>query len=111
MTLKLSRKRTQNIERIVAISFAVVCIIFCGSILAVWAFFTITAQQHLTKIQTALDETCGAGIVVAEMQYYDTEFSGYSSPQARCSVGSGEYTCECRLTPSPTPLMTQTPHN
>jgi hypothetical protein len=69
--------------------------------LIVLAIFIIPAQQNLTKIQAALDEICGAGAIVAEMRYYDMEFSGYYSPQASCSIGTGEYSCQCRLTSPP----------
>jgi hypothetical protein len=97
----MSRSRIHKTERIVLISFVLVCVVFCGLNLAVLAFFEIAALQNLPKIQAALDKTCGTGAIVAELQYYGHEFSDYSSPQASCFVGSGEYSCECRLTPTP----------
>lgn len=107
----MSRRLEKRIEKVVAITVVLLCIFFCGLILIFWAIFEIPAGQNLTKIQAALDETCGVGVVVAERRYYDHEFSGYYSPQASCFVGAGEYSCECRLTPSPTALVTQTPRD
>jgi hypothetical protein len=99
--MAISRRTEKRVVKIVSITVLVICLVYCGSVAAFLALIEVNTQQDLPKIRAALDQTCGAGVVQANREGYDWEFSGFYSVQADCQVdGRGGYTCVCH-TPLP----------
>jgi hypothetical protein len=99
--MAFSRRAEKQIVKAIGIAVLIVCLLYFGFVAAVWAFFEIDLQLNLPKIQAALDQTCGVGIVQVDRDGYDEEFYSYYSLQADCWVdGQGGYTCTC-ATPVP----------
>lgn|SRR5690606_18183437 len=98
--------KTGKLKKLLIIVVALSVVAICAVPTLYILFYLIVAEQAtqriLPEIQSVLDQTCGAGVVVVERQYYVLDPGIYSSPDAFCSKREdGEYRCECRLDDTP----------
>jgi hypothetical protein len=99
--MAISRRTEKRAVKIIGIATLIVCLCFFGSIGLYLAMLWFDVQVNTAKIQFALDQTCGAGVVQVDTDSFNWEFGDYDSAQADClSDGVGGYTCEC-YTPTP----------